>query len=119
VVTDSSIQKLRVKCKDPNCEWRLYAKTVGNSWAIMKCPYQHICRATAARVDHAQLTKMIAYIICEDVEKDQTITIKQVHAFIRKVYPGVNPKYNKLWRGKEIDVSYVYGSWSGSYALLP
>jgi hypothetical protein len=56
VVTDSSTQKLRVKCKDPNCEWRLYAKIVDNSWAIMKCPYQHICRVTAARVDHAQLT---------------------------------------------------------------
>jgi hypothetical protein len=24
-----------------------------------------------------------------------------------------------LWRGKEIAISYVYGSWEGSYALLP
>jgi hypothetical protein len=86
----------------------------------MKCPYQHICRATATRVDHTQLTaKMNVDIIREDVEKDQTITIKQVRALIRKFYPGVNPKYNKLWRGKEITVSYVYDSWSGSYALLP
>jgi hypothetical protein len=73
----------------------------------MKCSYQHIYRTTAAR------------IIREDVEKDQTITIKQVHALIRNVYSGVNSKYNKLWRGKEIIVSYVYDSWPGSYALLP
>jgi hypothetical protein len=97
MVTDSSTQKLRVKCKDSNYEWRLYAKIVGNSWAIMKCLYQQIYRATAARVDHAQLTaKMIVNIIREDVEKDQTITIKQVHALIKNIYPGVNPKYNKL-----------------------
>jgi hypothetical protein len=86
----------------------------------MKCLYQHICRVTTARVYHAQLTaKMITDIIREDVEKDQTITIKQVHGLIRNVYPGVNPKYNKLWHDKEIVVSYVFGSWSGSYALLP
>jgi hypothetical protein len=52
-------------------------------------------------------------------EKYQIITIKQVCSLIRKVYPDLNPKYNKLWRRKEIDVSYVYGSWSSSYALLP
>jgi hypothetical protein len=79
----------------------------------MKCLYQYICRATAGRVDHAQLTtKMIMDIIHEDVEKDQTITIKQVHVLIRKTYQGVNPKYDKLWRWKEIVVSYIYGSWS-------
>jgi MuDR family transposase len=33
VVKDSSKQKLRVKCKDPDCEWRLYAKSIGNAKA--------------------------------------------------------------------------------------
>jgi MuDR family transposase len=33
VVKDSSKQKLRVKCKDPDCEWRLYAKLIGNAKA--------------------------------------------------------------------------------------
>ena len=31
VVLDSSTTKYRVKCKDPNCDWRLYGKAVGNS----------------------------------------------------------------------------------------
>jgi hypothetical protein len=45
----------------------------------MKYPYKHICRATAVRVDHAQLTaKMITDVIREDVEKDHSITIKQL-----------------------------------------
>jgi hypothetical protein len=40
----------------------------------MKCPYKHICRAIAARVDYAQLTaKMIVNVIREDVEKDHYI----------------------------------------------
>jgi hypothetical protein len=119
VVTDSNKQKLRVKCKDPDCEWRLYAKSIGNAWAIMKCLYKYICRATVARVDYAQLTaKMIADVIREDIEKDHSITVKQVRKLVKKVYPGVNLKYNKLWRGREISIAYIYGSWSGSYALL-
>jgi hypothetical protein len=59
----------------------------------MKCSYKHICRATAAIVDHAQL---IVDVIREDIEKDYSITVKQVRALVRKVYPGVNSKYNKL-----------------------
>jgi hypothetical protein len=86
----------------------------------MKCMYKHICRATAVRVDHAQLTaKMIADVIRKDVEKDHSITVKQVQSLVRKVYPGVNVKYNKLWHGRKIAIAYIYGSWSGSYALLP
>jgi hypothetical protein len=86
----------------------------------MKCPYKHICRATAARVDHAQLTaKMIVDVIREDVEKNYSITVKQIQALVKKVYLGVNLKNNKLWRGREIAIAYIYGSWSGSYALLP
>jgi hypothetical protein len=38
---------------------------------------------------------------------------------VRKVYPDVNPAYNKLWCAREITISYLFGSWSGSYALLP
>jgi hypothetical protein len=86
----------------------------------MKCPYKYICRAIAAGVDHARLTaKMIADVIREYEEKDQSITVKQVRTLVRKVYPGVNPKYNKLWCGREITIAYIYRSWSGSYALLP
>jgi hypothetical protein len=45
----------------------------------MKCSYKHKCRVTAARVDHAQLTaKMIVDVIRKDVEKDHSITVKQV-----------------------------------------
>jgi hypothetical protein len=53
---------------------------------------------------------MIMNVIREDVEKDHSITVKQVRALVRKVYPGVNPKYNKLWRGREIAIAYIYGS---------
>jgi hypothetical protein len=99
----------------------LYATPTGcgDAWAIKKIPYKHICRATVARVDHAQLTaKVIADIIREDVEKDISLPIKQVRGLIRKVFSGVNPKYNKLWRDREIVISYMFGTWSGSYALL-
>jgi hypothetical protein len=53
------------------------------------------------------------------VEKDISLLIKHVRGLIRKFYSGVNSKYNKLWRDREIIISYMFGSWSGSYALLP
>jgi hypothetical protein len=46
--------------------------------------------------------KVIVDIIREDVKKDISLPIKQVRGLIRKVFPGVNPKYNKLWHGHEI-----------------
>jgi hypothetical protein len=65
----------------------LYAKSIDNVWAIMKCPYKHICRATAAIVVHAQLTvKIIVDVIHEDVEKDHSITVKQARALVKKKY---------------------------------
>jgi len=121
-VRESGRKKLRYVCRDENCSWYLYATPTGagDAWGIRKCPYKHICRATAARVDHAQLTaKMIADIIREDVQNNTSLPIKHIRGLVRKVYPGVNPTYNKLWRAREIAIAYLFGSWSGSYALLP
>jgi hypothetical protein len=75
--------------------------------------------ATAARVNHAQLTaKMIADIIQEDVQNNNSLLIKHVHGLVSKVYPGVNPTCNKLQRAREITIAYSFRSWSDSYALL-
>jgi hypothetical protein len=52
------------------------------------------------------------------VKKDISLSIKQVRGLIRNVFSGVNPKYNKLWRDREIAISYMFRSWFGSYALL-
>jgi hypothetical protein len=94
----------------------LYATPTGCGDAL----YKHIYRTKIARVDHAQLTaKVITDIIREDMEKDISLQIKQVRGLIRKLISGVNSKYNKLWRGCEIIIFYIFGSWSGSYILLP
>ncbi|XP_078170416.1 uncharacterized protein LOC144564689 [Carex rostrata] len=33
-------------------------------------------------------------------------------------YEGIVPKYNKLWRGKELAIARAFGSWEGSYGLI-
>jgi hypothetical protein len=111
VVIDSSTTKYRVKCTDQDCEWRLSSKSGGTPWVIIRCRNKHTCRAISARIDHPNLTaKLIADYIREDVEKDNAMSIKQVRELIRKVFPGVHPKYNKLWHVKEIAIGYIYGS---------
>ncbi|XP_078181423.1 uncharacterized protein LOC144575180 [Carex rostrata] len=33
-------------------------------------------------------------------------------------YEGIVPKYNKLWRGRELAIARAFGSWEGSYGLI-
>jgi len=110
-----------VNCKDIRCEWRLYAKAAffGSKWTIKKCPTPHTCRAPLSRTDHAQLTaSMIAEVIREDIREDVTKSIKDIKGLVRKVYTGVTPKYNKLWRGRELAIAQMFGSWEDSYTIL-
>jgi hypothetical protein len=34
-------------------------------------------------------------------------------------YPDVTPTYDKFWRGRERAIEQLFGTWKGSYTLLP
>ncbi|XP_078177055.1 uncharacterized protein LOC144571584 [Carex rostrata] len=119
--THSDKSRMIVECKDTRCMWRLYGKAlgVGSTWVIRKCQYPHTCSVSAAQTNHAQLTAtMVADAIRVDLKKDLTLSITNIRELIRKAYPNVTPLYNKLWRGRELAIAQLFGSWEVSYALL-
>jgi hypothetical protein len=110
-----------VVCKDSRCDFRLFAKPqgIGEAWIIKKCPVRHSCRASATRTDHAQLTaSIIADIIDDTIKKDVAASINHIADVVKMRYRMVTPKYNKLWRGRELAIARMFGSWEGSYSLL-
>ena len=42
-----------------------------------------------------------------------------IRQLVRQRYRNVKPRYNKLWRGRELAIAQLFGTWEGSYALLP
>ena len=121
-VQNSSKTKYVVKCEDSRCYWRLYAKPSGvnECWIIKTNQFPHSCHASMTRKDHRQLTAaMVAQVIADALPKNLEMKIETVRSLVRKVYPGVTPSYNKLWRGRELAISHMFGSWEESYEMLP
>jgi hypothetical protein len=52
-------------------------------------------------------------------KKDLSLTVQQINMIIETKYSGVAPTYSKLWRGRERAIEQLFGTWEGSYTLLP
>ena len=122
VLTKSSSQsKIIVECKDTRCNWRLYATPdfFGARWTIRTLTTPHTCRAPTNRTDHAQLTaEVIAHLIRDDIREDVTKSISDIRSIVRAHFRGIITKYNRLWRGRELAIERMFGSWEDSYSIL-
>ena len=110
------------KCVDERCFWRLYARRPkgGNFWVIQTNPYPHTCIQSVTQVDHPNLTaNIIAGAIMKEINDDTTMSIKNVRNLVKAKFPGTDPSYAKLWRGRELAISKIFGTWEGAYNLLP
>jgi hypothetical protein len=110
-----------VVCRAEGCPWRVYAKTTetGN-WTIATNPDEHNCYSIACKVDSRQLTaRMIADIIKPGLKEDLEMSIKACRFAVRNRYKMVEPSYNKIWRGRELAIADLFGSWEKAYELLP
>ncbi|XP_040377304.1 uncharacterized protein LOC107303549 [Oryza brachyantha] len=97
--------------------WKI--NQIGSSWKIQTCQYPHTCRAPADRFDHAQLTAtIIADVIRDDLKENLELSIMSIRQLVRQRYKTVKPHYNKLWRGRELAIAQLFGSWEESYGLV-
>ena len=110
-----------VNCRAQNCKWRLYAKyTDYGDWVIATNPVEHSCYGSATRLDHHQMTaRMVANIIKTRLRENLEMTVKQVRAAVKSIHSTIKPSYNKLWRGREVAIADLFGSWEKAYELLP
>ena len=117
----SDRERIQVVCKTPGCEYELRGRATGSgqTWVITMQDKAHTCRSESSRTDHAQLTaSIIADIIEVTIKKDPCISIQGVANCVRIMHDNVTPKYNRLWRGREIAIARQFGNWEDSYSLL-
>ena len=66
----------------------------------------HTCTSEYTRTDHAQLmASIIADIIGTSIKEDPTMSIQSVANCVKVRFGSITPKYNKLWRGRELAVA--------------
>jgi hypothetical protein len=120
-VTNSSKSKLVMKCKDSNYPWRMYATpNITGIWEIRINPLEHSCFGSATRADHSQMaSRMIAYIVKNQLRDNLEMTVKEARGLVKQKFPTVQLSYNKLWRGRELAIVDIFGSWERSYEMLP
>ncbi|XP_078152574.1 uncharacterized protein LOC144547752 [Carex rostrata] len=110
-----------VVCRAEGCPWRVYAKTTETeNWTIATNPDEHNCYNIACKVDSCQLTaRMIADVIKLGLKEDLEMSIKACRFAVRNIYKMVEPSYNKIWRGRELAIADLFGSWEKAYELVP
>jgi hypothetical protein len=114
--------RMVVVCKDKDCSFKLRAQPTGDgdAWVITEQNHPHTCRTDHTRTDNAMLTaSIIADIIEDSIKKDPAMSIQSVANCVRVKYNNCEPRYNRLWRGRELAIARQFGSWEGSYSFLP
>jgi hypothetical protein len=89
-------------------------------WEIRINPLEHSCFGSITRADHSQMTsRMIADIVKNRLTNNLEMIIKEARGFVKQKFSIVQPSYNKLWRGRELTIADIFGSWERSYEMLP
>jgi hypothetical protein len=61
---------------------------------------------------------MIADIVKNQLRDNLEMTVKEAMGLVKQNFPTVQPSYNKLWRGRELAIADIFGSWEKSYEML-
>jgi hypothetical protein len=64
-------------------------------------------------------SRMIADIVKNRLRDNLEMSVKESRSLVRQKFPTVQPSYNKLWRGRELIIADLFGSWEKSYEILP
>jgi hypothetical protein len=64
------------------------------------------------------LKRQIADIIKNRLRENLEMTVKKVRGSVKQKFLIVQLSYNKLWRGRELAIANLLGSWERSYEML-
>jgi hypothetical protein len=62
---------------------------------------------------------MIADIVKNRLRDNLEMTVKEARGLVKQKSLTIQPSYNKLWRGRELAIADMFGSWERSYEILP
>src|SRR5579859_5684114 len=116
----SSNTHYKIKCKNANCSWSLYAVNIENThgFSIRKYNHEHPC-FSIIHTSHKQVTEaFIANRIQVKLMQRQSYTPKEIQEDL-KCELNVDVTYGKAWRAKELAIKNINGTHEESYSKLP
>ncbi|XP_057724710.1 uncharacterized protein LOC130940554 [Arachis stenosperma] len=111
------------KCKyfGSGCKWLVRVSFIKNKdvWEIRRYNGPHTCNSEMVSQDHTKLdSDMIAQHIGPMVRDDPSFNVNNVISEIQSRY-GYTTTYRKAYLAKQKAIENVYGSWEGSFEILP
>jgi hypothetical protein len=56
------------------------------------------------------ISRMITDIVKNWLRDNLEMTVKETRDLVKQKFPTVQPSYNKLWRGRELTITDIFGS---------
>ncbi|KAL9684346.1 hypothetical protein QQ045_021782 [Rhodiola kirilowii] len=112
--------RVSVKCKQPNCPWRIYASKLSTTQlvCIKKMIPEHTCDGSPAKAGYRATRGWIGNIIKEKLKENPNYKPKDIVEDIKREY-GIQLNYSQAWRAKEIAREQLQGSYKEAYSQLP
>ncbi|XP_074361213.1 uncharacterized protein LOC141701466 [Apium graveolens] len=121
ITTKINKGQLIIQCRAEGCNWRMRATFMHDSgyWRINVNREEHKCMVYQPLQDHKNLSaRMILWIVKPLVIDTPEIPFKTIIPLINNEHNHI-VGYNKAWRGRQIAIKEVYGSWATTYQVLP
>src|SRR5579859_5018620 len=116
----SDSTRYKIKCKNTDCPWSLYAANIDTTsrFSIRKYEHEHNCFGIL-HTSHKQVTEsFIAARIQEKLLQKPSYTPKDIRDDLKREL-NVSISYTKAWRAKEAAIKNINGTHEESYAKLP
>jgi hypothetical protein len=55
-------------------------------------------------------SRMITYIVKNRLRDNLEMTVKEAKGLVKQKFLTIQPSYNKLWRGRELTITDIFGS---------
>ncbi|RWR93317.1 hypothetical protein CKAN_02256200 [Cinnamomum micranthum f. kanehirae] len=113
--------RVTAKCKANGCPWRVHASRLPKMqrFRLRKINDEHTCGGGVGKDGHPQATNhWIASIVKEKLRVNPQLKPREIAEDISRDY-GINLKYHKVWRGREVAMEELQAFRANAYNRLP
>jgi hypothetical protein len=117
----SDRDRYRARCKDPDCEWKVFAKKLhgGNTFMVVKLSDidVHTCFSSATIKGREATINWLSHKSKDIVKEDPTLSAKKLQKRLEKHY-NIDLSYWKVWSAKKSAMNDLHGTWEESFTML-
>ncbi|KAL6661821.1 hypothetical protein ACP70R_001205 [Stipagrostis hirtigluma subsp. patula] len=118
-IDKSDLDRVRVHCADPDCQWRIHAsKTRDKRYFKVKInDAGHTCSSVNKCDDRLASAGWVADRVLEWLKEKPNLGPKALQEKINEHY-HIEVKYSRVFAGKEMALDRIFGNYAQSYPLL-